>query len=92
MCRSRWLVVACFSLCLVTAATPLLLAQTSPDQHAQKLDELLGQGKLIAAASHFREVVDKQPADHTARLALVLVRPHTATTACKLQGGEAGWC
>lgn len=72
MCRSRWLVVACFSLCLVTAATPQLLAQTPPDQHAQKLDELLGQGKLIAAASHFRGVVDKQPADHTARLALGL--------------------
>lgn len=72
MYQSRWLVVACISLSLLTAAIPPLCAQTTPAQHAQKLDELLGQGKLIGAASHFREVTSKQPDDHTARLALGL--------------------
>jgi hypothetical protein len=72
MNRSRWLVVACFSLCLANVATPKLWAQTSPEEHARKLDELLGQGKLVASASHFREAVGKQPSDHTARLALGL--------------------
>lgn len=47
-------------------------AQTPAEQHARQWEEFLAQGKLIRAASHFREVLAKQPADHTARLALGL--------------------
>lgn len=71
MYRSNWL-VACFFFFLIAGGAPILPAQQTPEQHAQKLDELLGQGKLVAAAGHFREVLGKQPADHTARLALGL--------------------
>jgi hypothetical protein len=49
-----------------------MLAQTTAEQQAQKLDEFLSQGKLVAAASHFRTLLEQQPANQTARLALGL--------------------
>jgi hypothetical protein len=49
-----------------------MLAQTTAEQQAQKLDEFLSQGKLVAAASHFRTLLEQQPTNQTARLALGL--------------------
>lgn len=53
--------------------SPAVLAQSPAEQHAQRLDEFLSQGKLVSAASHFRSVVAEQPTEPTARLALGLV-------------------
>lgn len=73
--RGNSLLVSLLFVALVGASdrSPTLFAQPPAEQQAQKLDEFLSQGKLVSAASHFRNVVEQQPAEPTARLALGLV-------------------
>ncbi len=72
MNRFRWLALpfAVVWMIPVWGNSPLP-AQSRADQ-ATKLDEFLSQGKLVGAASHFRQVIERQPQDSEARLALGL--------------------
>ncbi|MFN5706669.1 MAG: hypothetical protein ACK48X_01310 [Planctomycetota bacterium] len=72
--RGNSLLCSFFCLALFGLPSPLpsLHAQTVAEEHARKLDEFLVQGKLVAAASHFRSVLEQQPDEPTALLALGL--------------------
>jgi hypothetical protein len=65
------LMVSVALVCTATSVTSIVYAQTGSDS-ATKLDEFLSQGKLVAAASHFRQQLEREPQDSAARLALGL--------------------